>query len=93
MNYKYKINLHLHYFDKGYGRLSIVKYFWLIVGGISMQQQISLYYTMYLGFVYVVVCYLFGWFWFRFGWFTQEIEVSNQFNKFVREMRKTYKGL
>ena len=90
-NIKFKINLHLYYFDKGYGRLSIVKYFWLIVGGLSFQSDVSLVYTIYLGFIYMVICYILGWFWYKKGWNEAEIEVMNQVNPFVQEMRKVYK--
>ena len=90
--YKYRFNLHLHYFDTGYGRLSIVKYFWLIAAGGSILSGIDYIYAMYAGIVYMVVCYLFGWAWFRFGWFEAQIEVTNQFNLFVKETRKFIKA-
>ena len=86
--YKYKLNLHKHYFDTGYGITSLFKYFIFIFGGMSLQQSISLKFTMYVLLGYALFCYLFGWAWFRFGWFEAQIEVGNQFNLFVKETRK-----
>lgn len=90
-SYKFKIALHLHYFDKGYGRLSIIKYFWLLAGGLFIQKGIDLKWSIYLGIIYMTVCYLFGWFWYKYEWNTAEIEVVNNINLFVKEMRKVFK--
>jgi len=90
-SYKYRLNLHKHYFDTGYGITSLAKYFILVFGGMSFQTELSLKWTMVLLVFYAVFCYLFGWAWFRFGWYEQQLEVSNQFNLFVKEMRKVYK--
>jgi len=90
-NYKYRINLHKCYFDTGYGITAYFKYFIFVFGGLSFQQNISLKYTIYVMLVYALFCYFFGWAWYRFGWYTAQIEVGNQFNLFVKEMRKVYK--
>ena len=89
--FKYKVNLHLHYFDVGMARLSLLRYVWLFMGFGTISAGMSWLYAIYIGVVYAIVCYLFGLFWFRFGWFTASIEVGNQFNLFVKEMRKVYK--
>lgn len=89
--WKYKTILHIHYFDKGYGRLSIVKYFWLIYAGGSILEGVDYKYAMYLGLIYMLVCYLIGWYMYNRGWQSAELEVMNQINPFVRDMRKVYK--
>ena len=90
-SYKYKLNLHKHYFDVGYGMTSLAKYFIFLFGGLSFQTDLSLVFTMYLLGAYGVFCYVIGWAWFRFGWFEAQLEVINQFNPFVKEMRNIYK--
>lgn len=90
-NLKFRLNLHKAYFDKGFGITSYFKYLIIIFGGYSFQQNISLMITFYVSLAYAVFCYFFGWYWFNFGWYEQEIEVGNQFNCFVKEMRKVYK--
>jgi len=89
--YRYRLCLHKAYFDKGYGITSYFKYFLILFGGYSFQQDINLIVTIYITAFYGVFCYLFGWFWYNKGWYEQEIEVGNQFNLFVQEMRKVYK--
>ena len=86
--FKFKLNLHKSYFEKGFGILNYIKYFILVFGAQSFATGISMWITGILFFIFFVVCYIVGWIWFNFGWFEQEIEVSNQFNCFVKEMRE-----
>ena len=40
---------------------------------------------------YALFCYLFGLIFVKFGWYEADIEITNRFNLFVKEMRHTYK--
>ena len=86
--YKYKINLHKTYFDIGWGLTAYAKYFIVIFGAYSFVEQIPMAFTLYLMVGYMITCYFLGWAWVRFGWYLAQIEVSNQFNLFVKETRK-----
>ena len=86
--YKFKFNLHKTYFEKGYSLTNYVKYLIALFGLSSLNVKA----TLIMGFIYAVCCYFIGLIWLKFGWYEAEIEVSNYFNKFVQEMRKTYKN-
>jgi len=86
-NFKFKLALHKSYFDKGMAITSYAKYL-IAFFGIATQ---NLNQIMTIAFIYAVFCYFLGWVWFRFGWVTAEMEVGNQYNLFVKEMRKVYK--
>jgi len=86
-DYKFKINLHKSYFEKGYG---LTHYLFKLIAVFGLT-TLNFERTFILAGIYTISCYFLGWAWFRFGWFEKEIEVNNQFNLFVREMRKVYK--
>jgi len=90
--WKFKITLHIHYFDSGYGRLSIVKYFWLILAGGSILEGINYVYAIYGGFLYCITCYIFGWWWYNHMQ-SAAIEVINQIDPFAKGVRKVYKSV
>ena len=91
-NFKFKLNLHKAYFDKGYAMTSLAKNIMFLVGGGAILSGVNYFYVAYLGVVYGIFCYLLGWAWYKFGWYEQEIEVSNQFNIFVQETRRFING-
>lgn len=84
---KYKLILHKRFFDQGYGTLGYLKYL-IAFFGFASGDWIS---TIILGLVYVPACYVFGRWWWLTGLATAEMEVGNQFNNFVIEMRKSIK--
>lgn len=43
------------------------------------------------GILFGFICFFLGMFWFKFKVVNAELEVSNQYNPFVKEMRKVYK--
>jgi len=90
--YKFKLALHKHYFDVGYGTTSLVKNLWFVFGFGSIMAGMSYKYALYLGCAYALFCYVFGWAWYRFGWNEAQVEVVNRINPFVQEMRKVYKA-
>ena len=84
---KYKLMLLKGYFDKGYGITSYLKY--LIAFFALASRDIKT--TLIVGVVYGIFCFFFGYFWYKYDWTTAEMEVSNTFNKFVKEMRNKFK--
>ncbi len=89
----YKLALHKAYFDTGYSLLSYPKYV-LILGGIGsviLTDGESTGLIMFLGVLVGIACYLIGRWCYKSGFIKATIEVSNQVNKFVQEMRKVYK--
>jgi len=83
-DWKYKTVKVKAYFDKGYGLTHYIKYVIAIFGITSNMLGL----TMFIVFLYIPVCFLIGWWWLNHGWYTREIEVGNEFNQFVGEMRK-----
>ena len=84
---RFKIILHKAFFDKGYGILGYLKYL-IAFFGFASGDWIT---TILLGIIYVPACYVAGRLWYAKGLATAEMEVGNQFNKFVIEMRKSIK--
>jgi hypothetical protein len=72
------------YFDKGVGITAYLKYFIAFFALASQEVMTTLIIT--LG--YAIFCYIFGFFWYKYGWTIVEAEIGNNFNLFVLEMRK-----
>lgn len=90
-HYKTFILLQKRYFDLGYGITSFLKIVIAVFGiGNFMTGNQNTVIFMMIG--YAIFCYLFGLAYVKFGWYTVEIEITNRFNLFVAEMRKTYKN-
>ena len=47
--------------------------------------------TMWMAIGYTLGCYLLGWIWFNTDFNRANIEVGNQYNNFVKEMREKFK--
>ena len=80
----YKFCLLKAYFEKGYGLTNYIKYLIALFGLSSLNVKSTLIMALF----YAVGCFILGYYWFRFGVIEAEIEVGNQFNHFVKEMRK-----
>ena len=91
-SYKYRIVLHKTYFDKGWSLLSYFKYVFALVGLGSLLDGYNLSYVIFGSLIYGVVCYFLGRFWLINQWYEEEIEVTNHFNKFVKETREFIKN-
>ena len=83
-DFKYKVCLHKGYFDKGMAITNYAKYIIAFFGFASADLKT----TLIIAVLYGVFCYFLGLFWFNRGYFVAEQEVNNQFNLFVKEMRK-----
>jgi len=84
----YKLCLHKGYFEKGLSLTNYLKYLIALAGAASYLSSKNLNIAIMLAVGYAVACYFLGWLWFNRGFYQAEIEVSNQFNLFVEEMRR-----
>lgn len=75
------------YFEKGYALTSYFKY---LIGFFALASQ-DIEQTMIIGGVYGLSCFVVGYVWYKSKMIEAEIEVNNQFNLFVKEMRKSIK--
>ena len=80
----YRFCLHKAYFDTGMGLTSYAKYL-IALFGIASADVKS---TLIIAGVYALFSYFLGRWWFKSKMRVAEIEVQNQFNLFVKEMRK-----
>ena len=88
----YKFALWKAFFDKGYSLLSYPKYILILMGvGDVIASGGDSTKVIIFGIAFGFICFLLGMFWFRFKVVNAEIEVGNQYNPFVKEMRKVYK--
>lgn len=87
--WKYKLALWRRYFDTGLTLTSYLKYLVALFGIATL----NLKDTMVLGIIYGIGCFVVGWAWFKYGWMTIDLEIGNQFNVFVGEMRDFKKDL
>lgn len=83
----YKFALWKAYFEKGYSILSYPKW---IIGIFGIGEVINKNYWMVIGgaFLFFIICILIGWLWIKAGIFEAENEVGNQYNLFVKQMRR-----
>ena len=84
----YRLCLLKAYFDKGYGVTSYFKY---LIGFYALA-SLNVKSTLILGIVYGFLCFLIGYLWYKWRIADAELEVQNQFNPFVREMREEFNG-
>ncbi|MCK9371356.1 hypothetical protein M0R04_15690 [Candidatus Dojkabacteria bacterium] len=85
---KYRILLWKSYFDKGFAVTNYFKYFVLFFALSTMDAILAIFLTiLYAGF-----CLVFGWAYFKYNWIIAEIEITNKYNLFVKEVRKKLKG-
>ena len=82
-----KVALHKRYFDTGFGILNYLKYP-LVLLGFAVPNVRGI---IAVASVYAVICYVLGWWWLNKGMAEADMEVSNRYNPFVKEMRKKFK--
>ena len=74
------------YFDKGLGLTNYLKYV-IAFFGLASNDVKS---TMLVALFYAIFCFILGWAWYRFKLIETEIEIHNNFDMFVREMRGNF---
>lgn len=84
---KHKILLHRQYFEKGY---YLSRYLVIMIGlfGVSSSDVSK---TLWLGILYALFCYIFGWWFCNKGWLDAENDIANQFNPFVKNVNQKLK--
>jgi len=85
----YKLALLKAYFEKGYSFLSYPKYVLFLMGlGDVISSGGDYKNVVILGFLIAVGCFFVGWLFFKTRFVDAELEVANQYNPFMREMRE-----
>ena len=84
----YKFALLKSYFDEGYGLTSFPKYALTAIGIGSTIITKSIITVIIGAVVYGIACFLIGLWSFKSGFREAQIEVSNKYNLFVKQMRK-----
>ncbi len=84
---KYLICLWKSYFDKGMGLTHYLSYF-IAFFALASKDMKSVF---IVGSIYAIISFFVGYYWFKYDWIQAEIEVGNQYNKFVKEVREKLK--
>ena len=82
---KYRLVLWKSYFDQGLGLTNYLKY---VIGFFALASKDLTSTFIFVG-IYLVFCLILGYCWFKYGWVQVQQEVSNNYNLFVKEMRKS----
>ena len=86
----YNLALWKAWFDKGYSFLSYPKYALFLMGlGDVISRDGDFTWIIIIGIAIGVLCFIFGFILYKVGYVEAEIEVSNKYNAFVKEMRKS----
>ena len=80
---KFKLLLWKKYFDTGYSLTSQFKYGFIALAAAWQNTK----WIAVFGFVYVVLCFPLGFYFYKHNWVEAEAEVGNRFNKFQKEVR------
>jgi len=80
----FRFCLHKAYLDTGMGLTNYLKYV-IALFGIATSNVKT---TLIIAFFYVIACYFIGRWWYKSKMKLAEVEVGNQFNLFVKQMRE-----
>ena len=86
---KYKFCLWKSYLDKG---MSLTNYFKYLIAFFALASN-NILLTLWIGISYGFLSLAVGYLWFRYDFIKAEKEVENQYNLFVKEVRKSIKTL
>ena len=84
---KYRICLWKNYFNTGNSLMNYLKYM-IAFFGLASRDVTA---TIVIGCIYAAGCFVLGYIWYNTDMQKADIEVSNQYNMFVKEMRRKYK--
>jgi len=87
MNFESKLKFCLlkRYFDTGLALTNYVKYLILFFGVTTTDFSN----TFLIAFLYGIFCFWLGWFWLNSDFMKADTEISNRYNLFVHEVRKS----
>ncbi|GAF90404.1 unnamed protein product [marine sediment metagenome] len=86
-SWKYKLMLFKAYFEHGYSFMSYPKW---VVAIFGIGEVVNKNYNIVIigAFIFFISCVVIGWLFIKWGFYEAQQEVSNQFNLFVKELRK-----
>ena len=87
----YKYLLWKSYFDTGLGLTSYAKYIIALLGIYSIKENISFYYLLLISIMYIIICFILGYLWYKYKLIHIQNEISNDFNPFQIEVREKLK--
>lgn len=88
----YKFALWKSYFDTGYGLMSLPKYVLILAGFGDVLSSGGKVSNIFIGgFIFGIVCFFLGKWWFKVGLAESMNEVGNRYNLFVKQMRRKIK--
>lgn len=82
-NIWYKVLLQKAYLDKGWNLTAYPKYA-IVLFGVASE---NLFWTLLIGFIYLICCYILGLCWYKYKIIEVEYEIRNRFDRFIKEMR------
>lgn len=90
----YKLAFFEACFNKGYGVTAPIKYLVALIGISNSIVTENMQLAIIMGFGYVIGCFVLGYILYKIKYVDAQIEVSNRFNPYVKEMRnsKLFKG-
>ena len=92
--YKYfKALMVKKWFDTGLGLTNYLKYPMVLFGIAEITLFKSYKIILIAGILYTIFCFFAGWAWLKYGFFETEMEISNMFNPFVKEIRNGELGI
>lgn len=87
----YKLLLWKNYIMQGYALTQILKYFLLLSGVYAGAAGVSFWLIMFLGVVYVLICLILGFVWYRYGLVNAEREIANQYDPLAKQLRGKFR--
>lgn len=86
----YRLLLWKAYFDKGLNITNYIKYFIGLFALFSFWRDIPMEIALIAATLYVAVCPIIGWAWYKYELVETENEIQNRFNPFQREVREKF---
>ena len=87
---KYRLVRLKVFFDTGIALTSYPIKILLVVGiGFAVDDIKNISFIIAAGFLYGIFCFILGWMWYKYKWMDAQWEVSNNYNPFVKQMRRS----
>jgi len=90
--WKFRLSLWKAYLDTGRGLTDYIKYFIVVGGFYAAVGNISFILMMTILVFYLIISYIIGWIYIKFGFLEAQQEVSNEYNLFCKQVRNSLKN-